>query len=68
MEPDLSQDFNYGIVPPPDLEWDAPRLQKPAWQPTPEQAGTARKQVLWVFAGLALVAVVCLVLALIWVR
>ena len=62
LEPDLSQHFNYGIVPPPDLDWDPPRLQRPEWQPTPAQARTARWQVILCMVVLALLAFACLIL------
>jgi hypothetical protein len=63
LEPDLSQHFNYGIVPPPDLDWDPPRLQRPAWQPTAAQARTARWQVALGIVVLALLAFALLLLA-----
>jgi hypothetical protein len=44
LEPDLSERYNDGLVPPPELADEPARLQRPAWQPTPAQIEAARKQ------------------------
>lgn len=62
LEPDLSKYFNHGLVPPPDFDWEPPRLRRPAWQPTRAQVRAARWQlalssvvlVLFIFAFIAL--------------
>lgn len=64
MEPDLSKHFNYGLVPPPDFDWEPPRLNLPGWRPTPVQAQTARRQLAFSCAALALLALVFLALIL----
>ncbi len=66
MEPDLSNRYNNGLVSPPRLAGEAPRLQRPAWQPTAVEADTARKQVIFGVAVLGLLVCACLALALGW--
>ena len=43
MESDLSERYNDGLVPPPDLAGEPARLQRPSWQPTPAQVEAARR-------------------------
>jgi hypothetical protein len=66
LEPDLSNRYNDGLAPPPDLTGEAPRLQRPIWQPTSAQAQDARKRVVIGITILALLACACLILALGW--
>ena len=67
LEPDLSNRYNHGIVSAPHLAGgEAPRLQRPAWQPTPAQAQAARKQVGIGVVLLGLLVCACLALALGW--
>jgi len=46
LESDLSESYNYGIVPPPNIDSEPARLHPPLWQPTPAQVQAARPQVL----------------------
>ncbi len=64
MEPDLSNYFNHGLVPPPIFDWEPPRLRKPAWQPTRAQADAARWQLMIGSILLAVLTFVFLFLAL----
>ena len=71
MEFDLSERYNDGLVPPPELAGEpAPeQLQHPSWQPTPAQVEAARKGLGLTLAILALLVCACLVvfaLALGW--
>lgn len=69
MESELSERYNAGLVPPPNLAGElAPtQVQHPAWQPTPALVEAARQQLSWNLAILALVVCVCLAgLALAW--
>jgi len=61
LEPDFSERYNDGLVPPPELPEEPGRLQRPAWQPTPAQVEAARKQVGLNLAILALLVCACLV-------
>ncbi len=62
MESGLSERYNDGLVPPPELAEEPDRLQRPTWQPTPAQVEAARKG-LWVsLAILALLVCACLVI------
>lgn len=62
MEPDLSERYNAGLVPPPELAGELPRLQRPAWQPTPFQVEAARQRLGLSLAVLAFLVCACLVL------
>jgi hypothetical protein len=66
LEPDLSERFNDGVVPAPELEVVEPaRLQPPDWQPTASQLETARKQYSRnILLLIVLVGVVLLLIAL----
>ena len=67
LEPELSDRYNNGIIPPPEqMAGEQLRLQRPAWQPTPIQTQTARKQLAISLALLALLACACLLVALAW--
>ena len=45
LEPDLSERYNDGLVPQPELAGEPPaRLQRPAWQPTAVQVEAAHAQ------------------------
>ena len=62
MNSDLSERYNDGLVPQPELGGEPARLQRPPWQPTPAQVEDARKG-LWVsLAVLALLVCACLVI------
>lgn len=37
MDIDLSEQFNEGVVPPPELSGEHTRLIRPVWQPTSQQ-------------------------------
>ena len=63
MESDLSERYNDGLVPPPELAGEPGRLQRPAWQPTPAQVEAARKQLGRNVAILALIICACLVVS-----
>lgn len=62
MEPDLSERYNDGLVPPPELTGESPRLQRPAWQPTPAQVEAARGRLGLSLAVLAVLICACLVI------
>ena len=57
---DLSERYNDGLVPAPQLSDDAPRLQRPAWQPTSAQVAQARARLGGSVMVLALLLCVCL--------
>ena len=59
LEPDLSNYFNFGLVPPPDFDWEPPRLRKLGWQPSPAQLQTARWQLFFI---IVLVLIIFMVL------
>jgi hypothetical protein len=61
LEPDFSERYNEGVVPPPELSVEPGRLQRPAWQPTPAQVEAARKQLNLNLAILALLVCACIV-------
>jgi hypothetical protein len=66
---DLSERYNDGLVPSPELAAEPVRLQRPAWQPTPAQVEAARKRLGLSLAILALLVCACLLvfaLALGW--
>jgi hypothetical protein len=60
LEPDLSERYNDGLVPPPELAGEPPRLQRPAWQPTPAQVEAARKRLGLNIAILTFLTCLCL--------
>ena len=63
LEPDLSERYNDGLVPQPELAGEPPaRLQRPAWQPTAAQVQAAHAQSKRSLIILALLAIACLVL------
>jgi hypothetical protein len=62
LEPDLSERYNDGLVPPPDLAGEPARLQRPAWQPTSAQVEAARRQLGRGLVILALLIFACLVI------
>ena len=66
LEPDLSNRYNNGLMPPPNLAGEALRLQRPAWQPTAIEADTAQKRVALGLVILTLLVFACLLLALGW--
>ena len=61
LEPDFSERYNDGLVPPPELPVEPGRLQRPAWQPTPAQVDAARKQLKLNLVILALLVGACIV-------
>jgi hypothetical protein len=61
LEPDFSERYNDGLVPPPDLTGESPRLQRPAWQPTPAQVEAARGRLWLSLSILAMLICACLV-------
>ena len=61
LEPDFTERYNEGLVPPPELLLEPGRLQRPAWQPTPAQVEAARKQLGLNLAILGLLTCACLV-------
>jgi len=69
LEPELSDRYNNGIIPPPEQAAGEPlRLQRPAWQPTPIQAQIARKQLIISLVVLAaLLACIGLLAVLGWI-
>ena len=60
MPSDLSELYNDGLVPPPDLSTDIPSLRQPTNRLTPEQMVQSRNQL--VVAVIVLIALVCLLL------
>ena len=67
MDNDLSERYNDGLVPAPQLSAELARLQRPAWQPTPEQLQAARGRLVRSLAVIALLVCACLVVfALAW--
>jgi hypothetical protein len=58
---DLSERYNDGLVPPPELTAEPARLQRPAWQPTPAQVEAARKRLGLSLAILTLLICACIV-------
>ena len=42
MDKDLSERYNDGLIPAPQLGAEARRLRPPAWRPTPAQVQVAR--------------------------
>ena len=67
LDTDLSERYNDGLVPAPQLSGESARLQRPAWQPTPEHIQVARGRLIWSLAVLALLVCACLVMvALAW--
>ncbi|RPH59701.1 MAG: hypothetical protein EHM81_07710 [Chloroflexi bacterium] len=67
MESNLSERYNNGVVPPPELAEEPAPLQYPTWQPTPAQVETARKRLGLNIAIMALLVCACLsIIALIF--
>lgn len=60
MDIDLSERYNDGVAPAPDMAGDPVLLQRPAWQPTREELLAGRQRLLWVVGALTLLVVVCL--------
>ena len=60
LELDLSERYNDGLVPAPDLASEPARPGRPAWQPNAAQLQMARKQLSWSAAVLALLVCACL--------
>jgi hypothetical protein len=63
VELDLSERYNEGLVPEPDLAVDPARMPRPAWQPTAIQVQAARKQLFWSASLLLLLIFACLFLS-----
>jgi hypothetical protein len=59
LDSDLSERYNAGLVPPPELAGAPSRLQYPAWRPTPAEVEAARRQVRLSLLGLALLGTAC---------
>jgi len=59
LDSDLSERYNAGLVPPPELAGAPSRLQYPDWRPTPAQVETARKRVRLSLLGLAMLGGAC---------
>ena len=59
-DPDLSERYNAGLVPPPQPAAEPARLQRPAWQPTPAQVQAAHGQITWSIVIIALLIFACL--------
>jgi hypothetical protein len=59
-EPDLSDRYNDGLVPPPQLTGEPARLPRPAWQPTPAQVDFARQRLTLNIIILVMVTCLCL--------
>ena len=64
MQTDLSERFNDGVVPPPDMAFEPVRPLRPAWQPEPAQVAAARQQLSRSGLILGLLLCACLILAL----
>ena len=63
LEPDLSERYNDGLVPQPEVAGEPPaRLQRPAWQPTAAQVEAAHAQTTRSIIILGLLVVACLLL------
>ncbi len=71
VDNNLSERYNDGLVPPPDLAGEPARLLRPVWQPTPAQVQVANGRLVWSIAALALLICACLamlVLASGWIQ
>lgn len=61
MSSDLTERYNEGIVPPPDLSEDVPQLRRPSEQAASGQG--LQSPVLWIVAIIVVLFLVCLVVA-----
>jgi hypothetical protein len=60
MTSDLSERYNDGIVPPPDLPNDIPRLRQPGRQATPSQTKFYKRLPTWVIIAIVVSAAMAL--------
>lgn len=60
MDPDLSERYNAGLCPPPNLPELPTRLPYPAWRPTPAQVQAARQNLGRNLALLVFLGTLCL--------
>lgn len=61
LDPELSDRYNDGVVPPPHLAGEPVRLPRPDWQPTAVQVQAARRELLRNSILLVLVILACVV-------
>jgi hypothetical protein len=54
VDNDLSEQYNEGVVPPPELSGEPTRLIRPAWQPTRQQLIEANPKARRLAAGIGL--------------
>lgn len=63
MDSDLSERYNDGLVPPPELSADVPPLCRPTSRLSPEQVRRTRGQLVVAIIALVTLVLACLLLA-----